>query len=162
MDISKSVFELGIIGSKDPRKMPDSYFSGALFIDYDNAIPADVSKQLWTVIPRHWYVECDFLCAKCHQEFTWTVAEQKVWFEAYRLWVDAIPRHCKKCIATGRRLDDLGREYDASVAAARNGGTLEQKRRIIEIVHTLQESLSHLPQKMLDTLRIFERQTEEA
>jgi hypothetical protein len=159
MDISAYVNEMGLFGSKDPKQMPGHFFYGAVYVDYDSAIRADISKQDFSVAPRHWYVDCDFLCTKCRQEFTWTAREQQVWFEEYRFWVDSQPRLCKRCKAAERRLDDLRREYDATVTAARDHGTPEQKRRIIDIVRELQTSLSHLPQKMLDTMQLFEHQT---
>lgn len=155
MDLST----LDVFGSTDPRKMPAHFFSGAKFIDYGSAIQADTSKQDFSVAPRHWYIDCDFHCAECRREFTWTAQEQKAWFEQYRFWVNSQPRLCRACKAAESRLDDLRREYDGSVAAARDHGTVEQKLRVITILRELQSSLTPLPAKMLDTLQLFERQT---
>jgi hypothetical protein len=148
-----------VFGSTDPKRMPAHFFCGSKFIDYGTAIRADISKQTYTVAPRHWYIDCDFDCAECHREFTWTAREQQAWFEQYGLWVDAQPRICKDCKAAELRLEDLRREYDSLVAAARDQGTVAQKLRIISIITDLQASLSSLPQKMLDTLHLFEHQT---
>jgi len=148
-----------VFGSVDPKRMPSHFFHGSKFIDYQTAIRGDVSKQIYTVAPRHWYIDTDFECAECHREFTWTANEQKAWFEQYGLWVDAQPRICKSCKAEGRRLEDLRREYDTLVASARNHGSLEQKLHVISIILELQACLSQLPQRMLDTLHLFQRQT---
>jgi hypothetical protein len=148
-----------VFGSADPRKMPTHFFRGAKFVDYDSAIRADTTKQDFSVAPRHWYLDSDFDCAKCRSEFTWTAQEQRAWFEQYRFWVDSCPRLCRACKAAERGLEDLRREYDASVAAAREHGSIDQKLRIIFILRELQNSLAHLPEKMLATLELFEHQT---
>ena len=103
-------------------------------------------------------MDADFECERCKHSFTWTVAEQKAWFEDYYFWVDSQPRHCKKCRAELRRLLELQKEYDANVAAARDHGTMELKGRIIEIVSELQQACGRLPEKMTDTLGLFQRQ----
>ena len=151
--------DFDVFGSTDPKRMPASFFFGSKFIDYRTAIRADISKQIYTAAPRQWYIDCDFDCSECHREFTWTARQQQSWFEQYGLWVDALPRICKDCKAAGLRLEDLRREYDSLVAAARDQGTVAQKLRIIAIIKDLQASLSSLPQKMRDTLHLFEHQT---
>lgn len=145
-------------GSTDPKQMPRHFFPKVIHMDYASAIRADTSKQDYSVCPRHWYIDCDFRCAQCHKEFTWTAGEQKVWFEEYRFWVDSSPRLCRACKAREHHLDDLRREYDSAIASARDHGTAGEKRRIIEIVEELQMSISSLPPKMLNTRKLFVRQ----
>lgn len=145
-------------GNTDSRLMPEHLFSGALRIDHETAIRANPEKQNCGYCPRYWYVDAHFKCEKCGCEFVWTASEQKAWFEDYFFWVDAQPRQCRKCGAERRRLAELRKEYDATVAGARSGGTSDQKRRIIEIVDELTGALGRLPDKMMETKELFERQ----
>lgn len=149
---------MDVFGNTDPKKMPEHFFFDAFAIHYETAVRANVDKQNYCVCPRHWYIDAQFKCERCGSEFTWTAGEQKAWFEYYFFWVDSRPRHCKDCRADLRRLADLRREYDANVAAARDHGTPDQKRRIIEIVSELQRGLGALPEKMTETLELFQRQ----
>ena len=151
---------MDIFGNTDSRKMPEHLFSGAMFLDHDTAVRGNPDKQNYSVCPRHWYVDADFKCESCGQEFTWTAGEQKAWFENYFFWVDSQPRHCKKCMASRRHLEALRKEYDALVASARDHGTFEQKQRIIEIVSELEATFGRLPEKMIETKTLFQRQIE--
>lgn len=103
-------------------------------------------------------MDADFKCERCGQEFTWTADEQKTWFEDFSFWIGSQPRQCKKCRAELRRLVELRKEYDSTVAAAREHGTLEQKRRIMDIVLELQQAFGNLPEKMTQTMELFQRQ----
>lgn len=145
-------------GSTDPRMMPQHLFGGAIHLDYGSAIRGNPQKQNFSVCPRHWYVDADFLCANCRKEFTWTAGEQKAWFEDYFFWIDSRPRLCRKCLADCRHLEALRKEYDATIAAARLRNATDQKRRVIEIVRELETALGHLPVKMIETKELFERQ----
>lgn len=149
---------MDIFGDTDARKMPRHFFFGALRIHHDTAVRANIEKQNYSVCPRHWYVDADFKCQRCSEDFTWTADEQKVWFEDYFFWVDSLPRQCRKCRIELRGLVALRKEYDATVAAARDHGTPEQKSRIIEIVSELQQAFGSLPDKMTETKELFERQ----
>jgi hypothetical protein len=149
---------MDIFGNTDPKLMPGHFFWSAIHLKYDSAIPADISKQNFSVCPRHWYIDADFQCATCQQEFTWTAGEQKAWFEEYHFWIDAFPVHCKKCRAATRHLQRLRKEYDSTVAAAKTGGRLDQKRRIVDILRELKISLGSLPKGMDETMELLERQ----
>jgi hypothetical protein len=150
--------DMDVFGSTDPRKMPKHLFGSATHLEYASAIRGDIEKQNFSVCPRHWYVEADFKCAECGQEFTWTVDEQRVWFEEHYLWIDARPRHCKNCKSTQKRLKNLRKEYDLIVAAAQRRGRPDLKKRIIEIVTELELRLENLPDGLRETKQIFERQ----
>ena len=140
---------------RQPSEMAGSYlFARALRLHLDSAIRADAEKQNHSGWPREWYIDADFACGECKQEFRWTAAEQKVWFEEYRFYVDSFPYHCKACM----RLKHLRKEYDAKVAAAKAHGTWDQKRRIIEIVTELSSASCAIPVKMAETKLSFERQ----
>jgi hypothetical protein len=149
---------MDIFGNTHPKGMPPHLFYPALAVHYETAVRANTEKQNCSVCPRHWYIDADFRCERCRQEFTWTAGEQKTWFEDYFFWVDSTPRHCRKCRGELRRLGDLQKEYDATVAAARNHGTLNQKSRIVQIVSELQRAFGKIPEKMADTMELFQRQ----
>jgi hypothetical protein len=150
---------MDVFGNTDPKKMPRHFFFDASAVHHETAVRASVEKQNYGVCPRHWYIDADFKCERCEQEFTWTAKEQKAWFEDYFFWVDSEPRHCRKCRGELRRLVDLRKEYDATVATARDHGTADQKRRIVEIVSELQQVFGKLPDKMTETKELFQRQT---
>ena len=147
-----------IFGDTDPRKMPAYLFWGIVSIDYSTAVRANTERQNYSVCPRHWYIDVDLRCERCSRHFTWTAAEQQVWFEDYGFWIDSQPRDCRKCRADRRYLAALRREYDATVAAARSHGSPEQKARIIQIVAELQQEPGTLPEKMIATSELFARQ----
>jgi hypothetical protein len=140
--------------------MPQHFFFGASAVRYETAFRANPDNQDYSVCPRHWYVDAEFNCERCGQEFTWTAREQKAWFEDYFFWVDSRPRHCRECRGELRRLLDLRKEYDATVAAASDHGTIDQKRRIVEIVSELEQTLERLPERMIETKKLFQRQIE--
>ena len=150
---------MDIFGNKDPKKMPQHLFSGALAIHHETAVRSNIEKQNYSVCPRHWYIDADFKCDRCAKEFTWTAKEQKAWFEDYFFWVDSQPRHCRECSGELRRLLELRKEYDATIGAARDHGTPDQKSRIIQIVSELQHVFGRLPEKMTETKELFEHQT---
>ena len=149
---------MDIFGNTHPRKMPEHFFFRALAIHHQTAVRASVEKQNYSVCPRHWYINADFKCERCGRDFTWSAEEQKAWFEDYFFWVDSQPRHCKTCGTELRRLADLQKEYDAKVAAARDHGTPDQKSRIVAIVSELQQAFGNLPEKITETMGLFQRQ----
>jgi hypothetical protein len=138
--------------------MPEHLFWGATHVDHATAIQGNPKKQNFSVCPRHWYVDAGFECEGCGQEFTWKAGEQKAWLEDYFFWVESQPRHCNECMANRRRLESLRKEYDSSIAIARDHGSAEQKHRIIEIITELESSFAQLPKKMIETKNLFERQ----
>ena len=148
-----------IFGQPDSQSMPAHFFHNALRLHHHTAVRGNPNKQNYSVCPRCWYVDADFRCANCDLDFTWTAGEQKTWFEDHGFWVDSQPRHCLDCRKKSRRMSELRKEYDATVAAARNHGSSGQKRRIIEIVEELEEALDGLPEKMIRTKELFASQT---
>jgi hypothetical protein len=149
---------MDIFGKTHPKKMPEYFFFGSLAVHHETAVRASVEKQNYSVCPRHWYMDADFKCERCGLVFTWTAEEQKAWFEDYFFWVDSRPRHCRTCRRELRRLVELRKEYDATVAAARDHGTPDQKSRIVSIVSELQQAFGKLPEKMTETMGLFQRQ----
>lgn len=149
---------MDIFGNTDPRKMPQHLFWGALHLDYASAIRGTPERQNFSVCPRHWFIDADFKCAQCGNEFTWTALEQKAWFEDYYFWIDSQPRHCKVCARKRRYLKSLRKEYDSTVSEALPCSNYELKQRIIQIVRELESSITNLPVKMLETKELFQRQ----
>lgn len=149
--ISGATVEDDVFGNTNPGLMPPHFFMDALAIDYPTAVAADVSKQDFSVAPRYWYIDCRFACADCGRAFVWSADEQRVWFEEYRFFVDARPKHCPDCRAKRRHVLELQKEYDALVGEARARGSAEQKRRIVALVDEL-EALTHaVPTRMRET-----------
>jgi len=145
-------------GSTDPKKMPPHLFAGAHDLDYSSAIRANTSVQDCSVCPRHWYIDARFRCADCGCDFLWPAAEQRIWFEIYRFWVDSQPRRCCDCRAKHRDAVLLRQEYDALVSAAYRADASDQKRRIIEIVDALESYLGRVPGKLSQSRDLFRRQ----
>jgi hypothetical protein len=146
-------------GNSDPRQMAGYLFGGAKRILWETAVKAKREQQRPATWPRYWYVEADFECRDCHREFIWTVAEQRLWFEVYKLSTDAYPQFCLPCRRKSRHLAALRKEYDATIPHARQAGTKEEKHRILEILNELLQANPDLPEAMLETKTCFERQT---
>src|SRR4051794_18183057 len=87
----------GLFGKHDPRQMPEHFFWRHKGLDYDSAIQADVSKQNYSVCPRHWYVDAAMRCEDCHEMFCWTAQEQHQWFEEFGFYVDSFAKRCLTC-----------------------------------------------------------------
>ncbi|MCM8813271.1 MAG: zinc-ribbon domain containing protein [Candidatus Omnitrophica bacterium] len=150
--------DFDIFGNTCPEKMPPHFFSGARRINYPTAVRASVEAQDYSICPRHWYVDAVFICEACQKEFTWTVAEQRVWFEEYCFWVDSLPKHCLACRRQRRYLTQLRKEYDEILAAARSGSDVKLKQRVIELVDCLESSAGKIPDRMRAARGVCKRQ----
>lgn len=153
---------MDFFGNTDPRKMPKHLFGGAIHLNYKTAIRGNPENQNYSVCPRHWFIDADFKCVSCRREFTWTAREQRKWFENYYFWIDSTPRLCKDCMAIRKHLESIRKEYDSLVGEAQSKDAFAQKRRIIEIVSELESAFTHLPEKLIETKRLFERQIQKA
>jgi hypothetical protein len=149
---------MDMFGDTDPKKMPPGYFYDVVGIDYPTAVRADVSKQDYTVAPRHWDVDAKCRCRSCRAEYVWSASEQKQWFEEFRFNVSSKPKECPTCRVRRRRAIRLGQEYAAKVAQARSHGTAELKNRIVEIIDELEAYWGRVPNKVRETREIFRRQ----
>lgn len=149
---------MGGFGRDDPREMPPHFFLGSLRIHYASAVRADADRQNCGVCPRYWYVDADFRCARCGDEFTFTADEQRSWYEEYGFWVDAFPKHCLDCRRALRNLKDLRREYDHGVADAMQSADLGAKRRIATLIDQLYEIGGELPPRINENRRRLDRQ----
>jgi hypothetical protein len=88
---------LDLFGEIDPREMPHYFFPGARRIDYSTAVRADITKQNFTVAPRHWYIDVALRCADCGSEFVWKNDEQRDFFETERFPVLSVATLCRRC-----------------------------------------------------------------
>ncbi|MBN8420612.1 MAG: zinc-ribbon domain containing protein [Verrucomicrobia bacterium] len=140
------------------KDIPPHFYWGALELDYSTAIEANVDLQNFTVMPRRWYVDARFRCADCGTEFLWSAKEQQVWFETYRFFVDSLRTRCDKCCLRRSEVLHLRQEYDALIGEARSQGTVEQKKRILEILEKLESSCGPLPDKMSEARDLFCKQ----
>jgi Probable zinc-ribbon domain len=140
-------------GHDDAREMPLHFFLGALRLDYGTAIRADAARQNCSICPRYWYLDAHFRCGRCGAEFVFTAAEQRVWYEEYRFWVDAFPKHCLECRRALRGLRTARQEYDRSVAHAMRQGDLESKRRLASVIDQLYELGGELPPRINENRR---------
>ena len=140
-------------GRNDPREMPLHFFYGSLRRDYSSAVRADVEKQNCSICPRYWYVDAVFPCRRCGDEFIFSAAEQRVWYEDYGFWVDAVPAHCLSCRRTLRELKSARQEYDQTVTRVLDAGDIEAKRRLAAVIDLLYELGGELPARINETRR---------
>jgi hypothetical protein len=118
-------------GRDDPREMPAHLFSRSLHIDCASAVRANPGRQNCSICPRYWYVDAIFRCDRCGEEFAFTAAEQRAWYEEYRFWVDSLPRHCLGCRRELRELKAARRDYDQLIEQGLRTDDFELKRRVL-------------------------------
>lgn len=137
-----------LFGEQDPRNMPSYFFGDCRHIDYSTALKADVSRQNYTVCPRHWYVEVSYLCTRCDNGFLFSAAEQKVWYEDYGFYVDSMPRCCPSCRSDLRNSRKLRQEYDRHVAMVLEGHDRDAKVHLADVIDRLCELNTDLPKQI--------------
>jgi hypothetical protein len=140
-------------GINDPRDMPLHFFFGVVRMDYGTAVRANVEAQNCSICPRYWYVDATFACERCGDEFPFSAAEQRVWYEEYRFWVDAFPKHCRDCRRDARHAKALRQEYDRQIAEVLARGDLESRKRLAAIIDRLFEFGEALPDRIHDNRR---------
>ena len=145
-------------GEDDPRKMPGHFYWGALRRDYASAVRADPERQNYSVVPRYWYLDATFRCARCEEEFTFSATEQRAWYEEYGFYVDAFPKHCLSCRREVRDAKELRREYDRDIENVIGGNDLEAKKKLAGTIDTLCEIGGELPPRMNENRRRLGRQ----
>jgi hypothetical protein len=78
------------------------YFSEHVFVE--SAIPADPSKQNYSISPRKYYVDTKKTCRDCGKYFIFFAEEQRYWYEELGFYVDADCVRCTECRHAVRRL----------------------------------------------------------
>lgn len=154
-DQSESMPTGDFFGSDQSVKMPMHFFFGALRIDHTTAIRADITKQNYTVCPRHWYVDAFMPCQSCWETFLWSAAEQRLWFEEYHFFVDSQATRCRKCRALKRQITGLKQQYDQTVSEARTGRNVDKKKLLIAIIYQLACMIGDLPANMTETRKLL-------
>lgn len=146
-------------GERDPNNMPRHMFGRAHHVEYSTAVRADVSKQNFSVCPRHWYIDADFECERCGKNFGFTADEQRHWYEELKFNVGSTPRECRTCRRELREIKQLKQEYDREIAETlRTDSTIERKQRLIQVIETLATCGFELPAAMDDSLRTLRTQ----
>lgn len=145
-------------GSTRPEKMPPHFFCRAKALDYATAVRADIDKQNFSVAPRHWYLDADVVCDMCGEVFRFSVDEQRLWYETYRFYVDSFPRKCLRCRRTSRHMKDLRQQYEARISEALRGRDVEVKRKLVEIIDSLQAIGAILEEKVWENRAVLIRQ----
>ena len=143
----------GIFGENNPKRMPSHLFFGSRRMDYSTAERADISKQNYSVCPRHWYVDATFICRACDEEFVFTAREQRFWYEEMHFWIDSLPTRCISCRKEQRTLLDLRKRYDALIATALGTCSPETKKDIVAIINELEAAEDEIPEKMKQNRR---------
>ena len=139
---------LYLFGEKDPRGMPSHLFWTVSTLDYSTAQRADISKQNYTVCPRHWYVDAIFVCHDCRSEFVFSASEQKFWYEDKQFYVDSLPKRCATCRKAERSRLDLRKRYDALITTALGKSSPATKKEAVEIINELESSEDEIPERM--------------
>ncbi len=149
-----------LFGSRDPRKMPSHFFSGALYLDYPTAVRANITNQDYSVCPRHWYVDAAFRCVRCGKNFIFSAEEQRFWYEELGFYIDSRAKRCRECRSELRELKLLQQEYDREISAAlKSASELGRKKRLIDVINALDEGGVELPVKTQENRRILIKQT---
>ncbi len=153
-----SGFISSLHGENNPKRMPKHLFFGAQHLDYKTAERADISKQHYTVCPRHWYVDATFICSDCGREFVFTASEQRFWYEDRRFWIDSLPKHCVECRKAERTRLELRKRYDSLIGEALGQCSIETKKHVIGIINELEAAEIQIPEKMIENrLKLYEQ-----
>ncbi len=141
---------MDLFGESHPKRMPKHLFFGAQSLDYKTAQQADISKQHYTVCPRHWYVDAAFVCSGCGCEFVFTAGEPRFWYEDRRFWIDSLPKRCAECRKAGRTRLELRQRCDSLIGEALGQCPLETKKQAVQIINELEAAGGELPERMIE------------
>ena len=141
-------FKFDLFGENNPKRMPAHLFFGSEWMDYSTAERTDVSKQNYTVCPRHWYVNAGFICRECGKEFVFTAKEQRFWYEDMHFWIDSLPTRCPACRKEQRTRVNLRKRYDELIATAIGRCPPELKKEVLAIINELEAAEDEIPERM--------------
>jgi hypothetical protein len=140
-------------GRDNPREMPRHLFFGTVGLDYGSAVRANVDRQNCSICPRYWYVDATFTCRECGARFTFSAAEQRVWYEDCGFWIDSLPAHCLDCRRRLRTLKAIRQEYDREIAHALETRDVDTKNRLATLIDLLYEIGGELPPRITEHRR---------
>lgn len=145
-------------GSTSSKLMPGHLFYGCLYLHHETAVRADISRQNFTVCPRHWYLDAIFKCSVCREKFRFSVVEQKLWYEDLYFYVDAFPKQCTDCRKQRRNHIGLRNEYDRDIRSALDSNDVDEKARVAGLIDQLAELDSDLPKQIHENRRTLAKQ----
>ena len=70
----------------------------------ESVIPADVTRQNFTVLPRSYYVDILKQCRTCNRPFIFFAREQQHWYEELGFTIDADCVRCVECRKSDQHL----------------------------------------------------------
>ena len=147
-------------GENDSRLMPSWLFPNISEKHHATAIKANYVKQNFSICPRYWYLDTTSRCVECKEAFTFTVREQRKWYEEYFFWVDSYPIRCVECRKSKRMLKEIRKSYDANILNALEGDDLELKVSTIKDIDQLYEYRENLPKRINENRKRLTRQIE--
>ena len=145
-------------GETSSVNMPRHFFGQCLHINHDSAIRADVSRQNYSVCPRHWYVDATFKCSRCSETFCFTVAEQKRWYEELGFYVDSYAKACPACRRNDRQRKLLRQEYDRDIESTLQSKDVESKKHMANVIDALYSCGTDLPNKIHENRKVLGKQ----
>ena len=155
--------EFDSFGDTDPKKMPLHFFFLAKNIDCSTAQRADTSKQNFSVCPRHWYIDAVINCCDCLEDFIFSAAEQRYWYEDRNFYVDSFPRRCAPCRRLDRTRLELRQRYDAMIETALGRRcSLDAKKHAIALIDELEAAEGEIPEKIKQNRAILHAQLAKA
>ena len=93
----------------------------------ESAIPADVSRQNYSVMPRPYYVDMLKGCRKCERDFIFFAREQQYWYEELGFCIDADCVHCPECRRSIRQLRQVFQRFSRLIGRGIDGDLSEQE-----------------------------------
>ncbi|PZD71471.1 hypothetical protein C1752_06344 [Acaryochloris thomasi RCC1774] len=145
-------------GETSSVNMPRHFFWECLHLNHDSAVRADVSRQNYSVCPRHWYVDATFKCSRCSEKFCFTAAEQKRWYEQLGFYVDSYAKNCPTCRHDDRKMKSLRQEYDRAIASTLQSKDVETKKHMAGVIDELYSYNTDLPVKIHANRKVLGRQ----
>ncbi|MBX3416289.1 MAG: zinc-ribbon domain containing protein [Pirellulaceae bacterium] len=138
--------------------MPRHLFWECLHLDHATAIRANISRQNYSVCPRYWYVDAVFKCSRCSENFCFTAAEQKRWYEELGFYVDSYAKNCQDCRRDERKRKELRQIYDHEIEVTLQSKDIEAKKRLASLIDEMCSFEAVLPQKIHENRRVLGRQ----
>jgi hypothetical protein len=90
----------------------------------ESSIPADVSRQNYTVMPRRYYVDILKQCRSCQRPFIFFAREQQHWYEDLGFFIEADCVCCVECRKSEQRLRSRFNRYSYAI----NSKNLDDKQ----------------------------------
>lgn len=149
---------MDLFGEINSRNMPTHFFWECLHLDHATAVRANVSRQNYSVCPRHWYIDATFSCSRCLKAFCFTAAEQKQWYEELGFYVDSYAKTCGECRRDERKRKALRQTYDRDIESDLQSKDINAKQQLAIIIDELCTCDHDLPMKLHENRATLGRQ----